>query len=262
MSRSCIFRSPSWASAKPFRMSLAEPSLPEPIHRVVAHPLLVGDGEIRPAWGLVLANRRRPQREGRGPDELPLQVVCLVADEQLSLPDILGVPQLAEEEGVVADGDLLPERVPLLLVVGAELPAPVLPQRVLALGLPVAQALEVVLVLVEGQIVRAVGERPVGLAPPLAARDQPPRAGGDKAREVRLAHDGGESKVRGVLRLELLGRGEDVGRPEVPAERGRDRRLAEPDRRFKDDELLPGFQRRLDLLQDVLLKRPHRLVGK
>ncbi len=116
--------------------------------------------------------------------------------------------------------------------------------------------------MLEAEVVRAVREPPVGLAPPLAAGDEPPRAGGDVAREVRLAHHSGEAKVRGVLLLELLGRREDVGRPEVAADRGSDRRLAEPDRRLEDDELLPRRQRGLDPLHDVFLERPQLAVGE
>ena len=132
----------------------------------------------------------------------------------------------------------------------------------LALRLLVAAPLEVVLVLVEREVVGAVGERPVCLAPSPAAGDGVPRAGGDVAREVRLAHHHVEPKVCGVLVLQLLGGGEDVGRPQVAAERGCDRRLAEPDRRFEDDELLPRGQRRLDLLEDVPLVGAHRAVGE
>src|ERR1700677_2750696 len=83
------------------------------------------------------------ERERREVHYLLLEVVRLVADEELPVRQFLRVPELAQKEGVVAHGHLRLEGGPLLLVVRTELPA----LEVLALRVPVARVLPVLVVL-------------------------------------------------------------------------------------------------------------------
>jgi hypothetical protein len=63
----------------------------------------------------------------------------------------------------------------------------------------------VLVVLLEAEVVGTVGELPVDLAPPLAARQLESHGGRDKTAEVGLALHDGVAEVRDVLVLELLG---------------------------------------------------------
>src|ERR1700719_1868266 len=122
----------------------------------------------------------------------------LIAHQELSVGKVLGVPELAQKEWVVADGHMRLEGGPLLLVVRAELPS----LEILTLRVPVARVLLVLVVLLEAEVVGTVGELPVHLAPPLVAGQLQPRRGRDKTAEVRLALHDGVPKVRSILVLE------------------------------------------------------------
>lgn len=103
----------------------------------------------------------------------------------------------------------------------------------------------------------ALGELPVCPAPPSAAGEGLPGSSRDKAGEVRLPSHHSEAEVGGVLALELLGGGEEVGGTEVEREGRRDGRLAEPHGSLEDDEPLRLRDGRLDLAEDLLLHRAH-----